>query len=130
MANRYEAVVVFEPNLSDSDVSQQIEKIETVIKAHDGTLEKQDIWGRRELAYIIQKKSFGIYAVLVFSGDSSLVTDLRRQLRINDVVLRSLIVEKDKYAPDMTRPLHQDAPPFREGRGPSDGDDDAFDANA
>ncbi len=123
MSYRYEAVVVFDPGLSDSDVSQQLEKIDAIVKSHEGVVEKQDVWGRRELAFKIQKKSFGIYAVLVFSGDHTLVSDLRRQLRINDAVLRSLIVDKDQYAPDMARPPHQEsAAPFRE-RGGSDAPD-------
>lgn len=104
MTNRYEAIVVFDSNLSDADVTQQLEKIDTIVKSHGGSIERQDLWGRRELAYKIQKKSHGIYVLLVLSGANTLVTDLRRQLRINDAVLRSLIVVKDKYAPDALRP--------------------------
>ena len=114
MSYRYEAVVVFDPGLSDADVATQIEKIDAIVKSHDGSIEKQEVWGRRELAYKIQKKTFGIYAVIVFTGDHTLVSDLRRQLRINDSVLRALIVDKDQYAPDMLQPPRPDAPPFRE----------------
>jgi len=130
MNYRYEAVVVFDPGLSDADVTAQIEKIDGIVKSHDGSIEKHDVWGRRELAFKIQKKSFGIYAVIVFSGDHKLVTDLRRQLRINDSVLRALIVDKDQYAPDMARPPHQEsASPFRE-RGPDSADAEGDEAVA
>ena len=104
MSLRYEAIIVFDSALTDADVAQHLEKIDAVVKAHAGTVEKQDIWGRRELAYKIQKKSHGIYVMLIISGDNTLVTDLRRQLRINDSVIRSLIVDKDRYAPDITKP--------------------------
>jgi small subunit ribosomal protein S6 len=120
MNNRYEAVVVFDPALGDSEITQQIEKIEAVVKAHGGAIEKQDLWGRRDLAYRINKKSQGFYAVLVISGDNSLVADLRRQLRINDAVLRSLIVDKDRYAPDAVRPSTNEGHSYRESRAGSE----------
>ena len=104
MSNRYEAVVIFDSALSEQDIQQQVEKIETAIKSHAGVLEKHDVWGRRELAYKIKKKDYGIYVVFIFSGDNTLVSDLKRQLRINDAVLRSLIVNKDQYAPDALHP--------------------------
>ena len=119
MNNRYELVVVFDPALTDSDITTQIEKIETVVKAHGGAVEKQDLWGRRDLAYKINKTSQGFYAILVISGDNSLVSDLKRQLRISDSVMRSLIVIKDKYAPDSVRPV-SDLAPMRESRSPVD----------
>ena len=123
MTKRYEAVVVFDPNLNEAEVGPQIEKIDAIVKSHAGAIERQDVWGRRELCYKIKKKSHGIYVVLVLSGNNTLVADLRRQLRINDAVLRSLIVDKDQYAPDMTRLMHSDsAPPgLREPRS-EDGD--------
>ena len=128
MATRYEAVVVFDPNLSDAEITDQIEKISTIVQSHGGAVERKDIWGRRELSYKIQKRGFGIYAVLVFPGENTLVTDLRRQLKINDAVMRSLIVHKDQYAPDMVyRP--NEGPGFREG-GREEGESDADELSA
>lgn len=128
---RYEAVLIYDSGLSEQDVQQQIERVTAVITAHSGSVEKQEVWGRRELAYAIQKKQYGIYVLLVFAGDNSLVSDLRRQLRINDNVLRSLIVKKDQFAPDALRPLgssdgYRDRRPFSDDRfpgGDGDGDD-------
>lgn len=106
---RYETVVIFDSALSDSDISAQIERIDTLVKAHGGKIERQDIWGKRELAYRIAKKDYGIYVVIVFSGDKDTVADLRRQLKINDAVIRFLIVDKDNYAPDFTKQAHVDS---------------------
>lgn len=101
---RYETIVIFDPSVTEGDLSAQIEKIEGVIKAHDGVVERKDQWGLRHLAYKINKKEQGIYVVFVHTGANTLIADLRRQLRINDSVLRFLTVHKDKYAPDMLRP--------------------------
>lgn len=103
MNKRYELVAIFDPALTDTEVSDQVEKISTIIKSHDGEIEKNDLWGRRELAYEINRKTHGIYVVLVFNGKSTVVTDLKRQLRINESVMRSLIVKKDQYAPDLQK---------------------------
>lgn len=106
----YEAVIVLDSSLSDADVASHLDKVEAIIANHAdesagiGKVTKRDVWGRRQLAYKINKKEYGIYAYLVFSGTQGLVADLRRQLRINDSVLRFLVVKKDKFAPDLLRP--------------------------
>ena len=110
----YEAVIVFDSSLSDADVAAQLDRVEAIIGAHvvegeTSQVSKRDVWGRRQLAYKIGKKDYGIYAYMVFSGSSTLVADLRRQLRINDSVIRSLVVKKDKFAPDLLRPPVSDS---------------------
>lgn len=101
---RYETVVVFDPSVAEADLAGQYEKIESIIKSHDGAVERKDVWGLRHLAYKINKKDQGYYVVFIHTGGNKLIADLRRQLRINDSVLRFLTVQKDKYAPDMIRP--------------------------
>lgn len=108
MNKRYEVVVIFDPALSDEEVALQVEKISTVIKSHEGEIEKNDFWGRKELAYPISGKSNATYVVLVFNGKSTVVADLRRQLRINETILRSLIVNKDQYAPDLQKSAYDE----------------------
>ena len=109
MLNEYEAVVVFEPDTDDAGAKAQVGKIEGTVSAHGGEIIKRDFWGRRPLAYPIRKKNYGIYVLLNFSGDSGLVADLNRQLRINDAVLRSIVVTKDKFAPDFNPRTRYDA---------------------
>lgn len=100
--NRYEAVIVYNPNLTDVDIAQHKSQIESVVSSHGGTFERYDIWGRKELAYPVKKFEHGIYVVMVFTGDKGIVSDLSRQLRINEAVIRQLVVEKDQYAPDFS----------------------------
>jgi small subunit ribosomal protein S6 len=110
---KYEAVVIFLSELDEAGVDTQIEKIEATITSHSGSLEQKEIWGRRELAYKIAKKTHGIYVLFVFTGDMSLVADLDRQLKINESVLRHMIVNKDEFAPDWTPGRrHEDSMPL------------------
>jgi small subunit ribosomal protein S6 len=99
---RYESVIIFNSDLDEDAVNEQLKKVEGVITAHSGAVESKVIWGRRELAYKIKKRTHGIYVVMVFNGDRTVVADLDRQLKINETVLRHIIVEKNKFAPDWT----------------------------
>ena len=121
MLRKYETVVVFDPNLSDAEVAQQIEKIDVTVRAHGGQIERQEVWGRRKLAFKMNKQDHGIYAVLVFTGEPKLVSELKRQLRIADQVLRTLVVDKDQYAPDAQRPGPLDS--YEPGREAARGGD-------
>ena len=108
MVHNYEAVIAFSADLDEAGIRAQVEKIEAIIRAHGGTLERQDTWGRRQFGFRIAKKTSGVYTLFIFSGDNTLVADLDRQLRINESVLRHMIVVKDKHAPDLVAGAHPD----------------------
>ena len=116
MLMKYEIIIVFDSNLDEETVKQQVQKVEAVVTAHGGAVEVNDLWGRRQLAYPIKKRQYGIFVLMVATGDNTLVSDLRRQLRINDAVLRSFIVKKDKYAPDLAQRLKEDNAVFEGGQ--------------
>lgn len=99
--NTYELVIVFNPDFeSEGPLREQVEKVKSVIQASNGSVLQEHVWGKRQLAYLINKRQYGVYVVLVISGPNDLVKTLERQLTINDGVLRFLIVKKDKFAPD------------------------------
>lgn len=100
---RIEAVIILNPDLDEAGVAQQLEKVSAVVAAHAGSIISKDVWGRRNLSYKIKKRSAGIYTLLVVEGDNSLVADLDRQLKINEQVLRHMLVRKDRFAPDLSK---------------------------
>ncbi len=122
MLGQYESVIVYNTDLKDKDIEAEVKKCEDMIKSHAGTLSKVDIWGRRQLAYRIAKKEFGIYVLVVFEGDNTLVAELDRALRINEGVLRHLIVKKDKYAPDFSAVYREEGLPSEDLPFVDDGD--------
>lgn len=121
MNNKYECVLVFDPNLSDQAVDERIGKVEALIKSHSGSISEKDAWGKRQLAYPIEGKESGNYVCLQFEGDNSAVVDIERSLRIDESVLRYLTVLKDKYAPDRAVKGKDDGRE-REHRGDSRGE--------
>jgi small subunit ribosomal protein S6 len=93
---RYELMVILDPDLEERTVGPSLDQMLGVVRQAGGTVEKIDVWGRRRLAYEIDHKSEGIYAVLDVTTDPAAVTELDRQLRLNEAVLRTKVVRPDQ----------------------------------
>ena len=89
----YETIYVVKPELPDDALSALNEKVAGIIEKNDGTMLIVDDWGKRKLAYPIQKNSKGHYVYINFAGPSSLIAELERNLRIEDNLLRFLTVK-------------------------------------
>jgi small subunit ribosomal protein S6 len=88
-------MVIFDPDTDERSVQPTLEQYLTVITKGGGTVENLDIWGRRRLAYEIQKKSEGIYAVITLSAQPDDVKELDRQFRINESIMRTKVIRPD-----------------------------------
>ena len=98
MANHYEAAFILTPVLSDVQIKKAIEKFKVVLTDAGATIENEELWGLRKLAYTIDKKSTGFYVILQFSGEPTLVETLETQFRRGERVIRFLVFRLDKYA--------------------------------
>ncbi len=91
----YESVLVISLKLGDEGIQKVIEKFKSVIERH-ATLDGVDEWGRRRLAYQINKESEGYYVLFNFTSTAEFPAELDRRYKIADGVLRSLIVKKEE----------------------------------
>jgi small subunit ribosomal protein S6 len=91
----YEIMVILDPNLEERTVAPSIDQYLNVIRNAGGSVEKLDIWGRRRLAYEIDKKAEGIYAVIDLQASPEAVAELDRQLRLNELVLRTKVIRPE-----------------------------------
>jgi small subunit ribosomal protein S6 len=89
---RYELMVILDPDLEERTIAPSLDQYLGVIRSGGGTVEKVDIWGRRRLAYEIEKKTEGIYAVVDLAAEPDVVAELDRQLNLSEAVLRTKIV--------------------------------------
>lgn len=90
----YEAVVVYDASLDDEKVHQQLEELKKLIVGRQGKILNVDEWGRRRLAYPIRKRENGYYVVVTFSLENTeALPSLDRSLRLNDAVLRHMVVK-------------------------------------
>jgi len=92
---QYELMVILDPEVEERTVAPSLEKYLSVISTEGGSVDKVDIWGRRRMAYEINKRSEGIYAVVDFTSTSDTAKELDRQLGLNEAVLRTKILRAD-----------------------------------
>jgi len=92
---QYELMVILDPEVDERTVAPSLEKYLSVVSSSDGSVDKVDIWGRRRLAYEIQKRAEGIYAVVNFTATPDVAQELDRQLGLNEAVLRTKILRAD-----------------------------------
>ena len=96
MTHQYELMVILDPEIDERTVAPSLDKFLNVIRNDGGTIENVDIWGRRRLAYEIQKKAEGIYAVVNFTSNSAATVELDRQLKLSEAVLRTKVLRAEE----------------------------------
>lgn len=88
----YECVVIFRPSVSDEGLQTGTSKFAGVIGGHGGEVTGLETWGKRKLAYEIDHNNEGHYFLYRFRGEKQTLDELGRQLRIDETVLRHMIV--------------------------------------
>lgn len=96
MMNRYEIALVLNALIDDEARTAVLEKVKEYVARFGGELSDVDVWGKRRLAYEIQKMKEGYYYFIHFTADPTVPAQLEPRLRIMDNVLRYLIVSQDE----------------------------------
>ena len=91
----YELMFIVDSTLEDSAKEQAVETVKGII-ADNGEIVKADIWGMKRLAYPINKKNEGYYALVEFKADKDFPKELDRRLKISDNIIRHMIINKDE----------------------------------
>ena len=94
--HQYELMVILDPEIDERTVAPSLDKFLNVIRNDGGTIDKVDVWGRRRLAYEINKKSEGIYAVVAMTSNSAATVELDRQLKLSEAVLRTKVLRAEE----------------------------------
>ena len=87
----YEVMVILDPDLEEKTIAPSLETFLNVVRADGGSVDKVDVWGRRRLAYEINHKPEGIYAVIDLTSTVEAVKELDRQLSLNEAVMRTKV---------------------------------------
>ncbi|MGL4174115.1 MAG: 30S ribosomal protein S6 [Actinomycetota bacterium] len=91
----YELMVILDPDLEERTVAPSLDTFLNVVRQGGGTVDNVDIWGRRRLAYEINKKSEGIYAVIDMQATPEVAQELDRQLGLNESVMRTKLIRPE-----------------------------------
>jgi small subunit ribosomal protein S6 len=93
--NKYEVMFIAKP-LEEAEVDPIVEFISNLITKNGGNIEKVDRWGKRHLAYLVQKQAEGYYVLINFEADPTVIKEIDRVIKIRDEILRHLIVKIDE----------------------------------
>jgi small subunit ribosomal protein S6 len=91
-----ELLVILDPGLDERTVQPSLETFLNVIRTDGGSVEKLEVWGKRRLAYEIDKNVEGIYALLEVTCEPATVSELDRQLGLNESVLRTKVLRLER----------------------------------
>ena len=93
--NKYESVVIINPNVDEEGVKSLVKKFTDLIN-NDGKVEKVDELGKKRLAYEVQKNKEGYYVVFYFEANTNLISELERNYRITDEVIKFMTVRVEE----------------------------------
>ena len=96
--NKYETVFILTPDLSDDQMKETVEKFKSVLTDNGATIENEENWGLRKLAYPIENKNTGFYTLIEFEGEPTIIAKLETAFRRDEKVIRFLTFRLDKFA--------------------------------
>ncbi|MDO5731979.1 30S ribosomal protein S6 [Corynebacterium sphenisci] len=92
----YEVMIILDPSIDERTAGPSLEKFLDIVRKDDGEVKKVDVWGKRHLAYPIEKKDEGVYAVVELNCGPDAVKEMDRRLNLNDNVLRTKVLRTDR----------------------------------
>lgn len=92
----YEELFIVKPDAPGEEVDAYVAQVRDVITGANGTIEKEDRWGTRKLAYKVMKYSEGSYILLQFSAPAEVVHEVERRMRVSDLVMKFITVRTDE----------------------------------
>jgi small subunit ribosomal protein S6 len=92
----YEELFILRPDITDEEVTPIIEQLRGVVTTAGGTVDKEERWGVRRLAYRVEKRAEGYYVLLQLTAPPTTVKEVERRLRVNDAVLKHMTVRIDE----------------------------------
>jgi small subunit ribosomal protein S6 len=95
----YEILLLLDPDLAEDKQAEVVQRTRTLIEQGGGTFERQDVWGRRRLAYEIDHKEEGVYHLLSFTATPETLDEISSVLRIDDGVMRHMATRRIEGGP-------------------------------
>lgn len=127
----YETVFLVAPNLPDEEVESLVDQMASIVSKNKGKMESVEKWGKRKMAYQIQKFEAANYVIFHYQGEPDIPTELERQFKQKEAVIRYLTLKKDMRdnIRDKKKPVHrrparrraaeeQNAPPVEKETSP------------
>ncbi len=98
MLNQYETVFILTPVLSENQMKEAVDRFKNLLVEAGSEIVNEELWGLRKLAYPIEGKTTGFYALLEFKAEPTVIANLEIQYRRDEKVIRYLTTKLDKFA--------------------------------
>jgi small subunit ribosomal protein S6 len=92
----YEEMFILRPDATEEEIAPIVEQVKTTVTSAGGTVDKEERWGVRKLAYRVEKRNEGYYVLMQFTAGPQTVKEVERRLRVNDAVLKYMTVRIDE----------------------------------
>lgn len=104
----YESIYILRPDLSTEQVEQVIRRVAEVIANLGGKILRTEMWGRRDLAYLVKKHAKGFYIFNVLEGGGAMVANLESRLKIDEDVIKFMNVKVEQFVNEPTPMVQED----------------------
>lgn len=94
--NVYENVIILNAALPDEEIGNSVQKVREIITATGGEFLKADLWGRRKLAYEINKQTRGFYVLVLIKAAAATVKKLEEHFKVTDTVIKYMFIKLEK----------------------------------
>ena len=125
----YEHVFICRQDISQQQVEGLTEKLTAILSEQGGSVEKTEYWGLRSLAYRVKKNRKGHYSLLNITADHSAISEMERQMSLNDDILRFMTIRVDEHDTEPSAPLSSKNKDERKRRGGDYNDDEGSSAS-
>jgi small subunit ribosomal protein S6 len=92
----YEEMFIIRPDATEEEITPIIDQVKATVTSAGGTVDKEERWGVRKLAYRVEKRNEGYYVLMQFTAGPGTVKEIERRLRVNDAVLKYITVRIDE----------------------------------
>lgn len=92
----YEVMLLLKPELEEETRNALLERVNGIITSHNGLIENTNIWGKKRMAYEINNYREAVYVIIDFKADFATTSELERVLKLQDNVLRFMLVRKEE----------------------------------
>ena len=125
----YEHVFICRQDISQQQVEKLTENLTAILSEQGGNVEKTEYWGLRSLAYRVKKNRKGHYSLLNITADHSAISEMERQMSLNDDILRFMTIRVDEHDTEPSAPLSSKNKDERKTRGGDYNDDEGSSAS-
>lgn len=94
----YETMIILDPQLDQTKIEELVNKIQKMITDEGGSIRKVEHWGKKRMAYEIQKKQYGYYVYFLYDSNGKILPQLEKEFRLNEFIMRNLTIRLDDKA--------------------------------